>query len=80
MTAAMQPLTALQAGQTAVVAEINLPTDDRERLEELGLVVGTPVVLVRYALLNDPVEIRFRGYNLTLRRHEAEQVRVMPTA
>jgi ferrous iron transport protein A len=43
---------------------------------ELGLVVGTPVEVVRFAPLGDPLEIRVRGYNLTLRRHEAEQILV----
>ena len=41
---------------------------------ELGLVPGTPVELVRFAPMGDPVEIKVRGYNLTLRKHEAEQV------
>jgi Fe2+ transport system protein FeoA len=43
---------------------------------ELGLVVGTPVEVVRFAPLGDPLEIRVRGYNLTLRKHEAEQILV----
>jgi ferrous iron transport protein A len=41
---------------------------------EMGLLVGTPVELVRFAPLGDPVEIRVRGYNLTLRKHEADQI------
>jgi ferrous iron transport protein A len=78
MTALLQPLSSLQAGQKAVVAQINLPAEDRGRLLELGLVAGTPLELVRFALLDDPVEIRVRGYNLTLPRHEADQVVVQP--
>lgn len=76
MTDVLQPLTSLQAGQKAVVAEINLPLEARGRLQELGLVIGTPLELVRFALLDDPLEIKVRGYRLTLRRHEADQVRV----
>ena len=41
---------------------------------EMGLLVGTPVELVRFAPLGDPVEIKVRGYNLTLRKQEAEQI------
>ena len=79
MTAASaQPLSALHVGQKAVVVDIKLPPEDRGRLQELGLVAGTPLELVRFALLDDPMEIRVRGYNLTLRRHEAEQVYVAP--
>jgi ferrous iron transport protein A len=75
-----QPLVLLAAGQTGVIAEIALPADVRARLLELGLTPGTPVQIVRYAPLGDPVEIRLRGSNLSLRRHEAEQVIVRPQA
>jgi Fe2+ transport system protein FeoA len=40
----------------------------------MGLLPGTQVEVVRYAPLGDPVEIKVRGYNLSLRKHEAEQV------
>jgi len=43
---------------------------------EMGLLVGTAVELVRFAPLGDPVEIKVRGYNLTLRKQEAEQIYV----
>lgn len=41
---------------------------------EMGLLVGTRVELVRFAPMGDPVEIKVRGYNLTLRKSEAEQI------
>lgn len=71
-----QPLTSLTAGQNGVVAELQLPSEVRARLLELGLTAGTPVQLLRFAPLGDPVEIKVRGSNLSLRRHEAEQVLV----
>jgi ferrous iron transport protein A len=74
MPADAQPLTSLAHGAWATVAEIHLPPEHRPRLMEMGLVVGTPVELVRFAPLGDPVEIKVRGYNLTLRKHEAEQI------
>jgi ferrous iron transport protein A len=43
---------------------------------ELGLTIGTPVEVVRFAPLGDPVEIKVRGSKLSLRRHEAELVQV----
>ena len=76
MAPVLQPLTTVAAGTRAVVAEINLPPDHRPRLLEMGLLVGTTVELVRFAPLGDPVEIKVRGYNLTLRKHEAEQILV----
>ena len=74
MVEATQPLTSLSAGSAAVVAEIQLPPESRPRLMELGLIVGTPVELVRFAPMGDPVEIKVRGYNLTLRKHEADHI------
>jgi ferrous iron transport protein A len=76
---APQPLTSLPPGQPATVAQINVPPESRPRLMEMGLLVGTPVELIRFAPLGDPVEIRVRGYHLTLRKHEAEQILVRTT-
>jgi ferrous iron transport protein A len=78
MPADPQPLTSLSLGATATVAEIKVPAENKARLLEMGLLVGTPVELVRFAPLGDPVEIKVRGYHLTLRKHEAEQIWVRP--
>ena len=75
---ALQPLTSVAIGTIATVAEIKLPPQSRPRLMEMGLLVGTKIELVRFAPLGDPVEIKVRGYNLTLRRNEAEQIFVRP--
>jgi ferrous iron transport protein A len=80
MPAALKPLTSVAVGSSAVVAEIKLPPAQRPRLMEMGLLVGTRVELVRFAPLGDPVEIKVRGYNLTLRKHEAEQILVQPNS
>jgi len=78
MAVASQPLTALPVGAAATVAEIRVPPEHRGRLLEMGLLVGTPVELVRFAPLGDPVEIKVRGYHLTLRKHEADLIFVQP--
>ena len=73
-----QPLTSLTAGTSARIVALELPAADRPRLMEMGLLVGTSVELVRFAPLGDPVEIKVRGYHLSLRRHEAEHILVAP--
>ncbi len=80
MSAALQPLTSVALGHTATVAEIKVSPESRPRLMEMGLLVGTLVELVRFAPLGDPVEIKVRGYNLTLRKQEAEQILVRPNS
>ena len=80
MPVANQPLTALPVGTAATVAEIKVPPEHRSRLLEMGLLVGTAVELVRFAPLGDPVEIKVRGYHLTLRKHEADLILVQPSS
>ena len=80
MATAVLPLTSLSLGATGTVSEIKVTPASRVRLMEMGLLVGTPVELVRFAPLGDPVEIKVRGYHLSLRRHEAEQILVHPAS
>ena len=70
----IQSLTSLALGATATVKEIRVSVEKRARILEMGLLVGTTVQLVRFAPMGDPVEIKVRGYNLTLRKHEADQI------
>ncbi len=70
------PLSSLSLGGRGRVAEIRVSPDERGRLMEMGVLVGTPVELVRFAPLGDPLEIKVRGYHLTLRRAEAERILV----
>lgn len=79
MSASVQPLTSLPVGAAATVAEIKVPPEHRGRLLEMGLLIGTSIQLVRFAPMGDPVEIKVRGYHLTLRRHDAEQILVRLT-
>lgn len=78
MASPSQPLTTLNLGSAARVVEIKVSPESRPRLMEMGLLVGTTVELIRFAPLGDPLEIKVRGYHLTLRRQEAEQIWVVP--
>ena len=48
----------------------------RRRILDMGVVSGTPVEIERVAPLGDPIEIRVKGYNLTLRKEEAANIQV----
>lgn len=74
------PLSSLAPGSAAKVAEIKVASSSRPRLMEMGLLVGTSIELIRFAPMGDPVEIKVRGYHLTLRRHEADQILVTTSA
>ncbi len=69
-------LSELAVGASAVVRSFPKSGGAYVRLREMGLLTGTRVTLVRTAPLGDPLEIKFRGYHLTLRKSEAEHVEI----
>ncbi len=75
-TDAVESLSALPVGQKARVVSFDLPPEQRQRLLEMGLTVGVEFQLVRFAPLGDPLEIKVRGYMLSLRKNEAAGIRV----
>ena len=72
-------LSELPIGASAVVREFPKSGSAFQRLREMGLTAGTSLKLIRTAPFGDPLEIKIRGYNLTLRKSEAEHVLVEPT-
>lgn len=68
-------LNMLQPGEIGTVDKV-MSTDPKlkMRLLELGLLRGTSVEIIRYAPLGDPIEIKVRGYRLSIRKEEAESV------
>lgn len=72
----VRPLSELPAGTEAEIRGFSSSCKEVQRLREMGLLPGTKVTLVRWAPLGDPLEIKVRGYHLSLRKHEAEHVEV----
>ena len=68
----------LQSGDRARITEISGKSDALQRIQEMGLTVGTTFRVVKIAPLGDPVEIDVRGYRLCLRRAETEGIQVEP--
>lgn len=46
----------------------------RCRLLDMGLIPGTTVTVIKVAPMGDPIEIRLRGYELTLRKEDASMI------
>ncbi|WP_420124854.1 FeoA family protein [Longimicrobium sp.] len=72
----MRKLSELAAGDRGKVAKVAGDADAARRLMEMGLMRGTTVEVVRRAPLGDPLEVKVRGFMLTLRRAEAEHIEV----
>lgn len=69
-------LCCLPQGCMARVVRVGGP--NRCRLMELGFTSGTQIEVTRKAAFGGPLEIRLRSYRLSLRRDEAEEIRVTP--
>ena len=72
----MRILSELAPGERGKVMKVAGDADAARRLMEMGLMRGTTVEVVRRAPLGDPLEVRVRGFMLTLRRSEAEHIEV----
>ena len=72
----MRTLRDVEIGETVKVTKINGEGPLRRHLMDMGITKGCTIFVRKVAPLGDPVEITIRGYELSLRRTEAEQVEV----
>ena len=64
----------LKIGNSAVITDVGGEGSLRNRFLDMGLIPHTKVTLQKVAPMGDPVEIRVRGYELTLRREDAKLI------
>lgn len=69
-------LSELSVGQKGIIQKINFRGSLRQRLLAMGLVVGETIQVKKVAPLGDPVDFVIKGYDLSLRKSEAEEVLV----
>ena len=70
-------LSELKPGEKAKVQGISGKGLLKKRLLDMGVIAGTPVEVLKVAPLGDPIDIKVKGYQLTLRKAEASQVQVI---
>ena len=70
----MANLNNMPIGSKVKVKNISKDASVRKRLLEMGVVPGVEVEIIGKAPLGDPIEIIVRGYKLTLRKDEAENI------
>ena len=68
------PLSELPVGHSAIVTDIFSANETKRRLMDMGITKRTRVLLRKVAPLGDPLEISLRGYELTLRKSEAQMI------
>ena len=66
----------LKVNESGVVATLRGTGSIQQRLMEMGVSDGATVEVLRFAPLGDPMEIRVRGFHLSLRKSEAALVEI----
>ena len=73
-------LNELKTGSSGIITAVGGDGPLRCRLLDMGLIPHTLVTLQKVAPMGDPIEIRVRGYELTLRVEEAQKIEVKEAA
>ncbi len=68
----------LPVGQSGRITAVGGEGVLRCRLLDMGLIPNTRVTVQKIAPMGDPMEIRLRGYELTLRLDDAAQIEILP--
>ena len=68
----MKTLRDVAVGQTAIVAKIHGEGALKRRIMDMGITKGTEIYVRKVAPLGDPVEVTDRGYELSLRKEDAD--------
>lgn len=72
----MKSLKEVKCGETASVVKLHGEGAVRRRIMDMGITRGTEVFVRKVAPLGDPVEVNVRGYELSLRKADAEMIEV----
>jgi len=71
-------LNQLQIGKSAVIRSVGGEGALRQHFLDMGVIPGAEVTLIKFAPMGDPMELRIRGYELTLRVDDARKIGIEP--
>ncbi len=72
----MRTLKEVKVGQTATVVKLHGEGAVKRRIMDMGLTKGTEIYVRKVAPLGDPMELNVRGYELSVRKSDAEMIEV----
>ena len=72
----MKTLKDVKVGETAVVKRLHGEGPVKRRIMDMGITKGVEIKVVKIAPLGDPMELNVRGYELSIRKAEAESIEV----
>ncbi len=71
-------LNQLAVGKEAIITAVGGEGALRRRLLDMGLTPKTKVYVRRVAPLGDPIELKLRGYELSIRKEDAKNIEIQP--
>lgn len=72
----MKTLREVRSGETVTVVKLNGEGAVKRRIMDMGITKGCSVYIRKVAPLGDPVEVTVRGYELSVRKEDAQMVEV----
>ena len=72
----IKSLNNLKQGETGKITSFKGKGEVRKHLMEMGLVRGSDIKVERVAPLGDPIEVKIKGYSLSLRKEDAKQIEI----
>ena len=72
----MKTLKDVKVGQTTSVVKVHGAGPIRRRIMDMGITKGVEIYVRKVAPLGDPMELNLRGYELTLRKADADMIEV----
>lgn len=72
----MRTLREVKCGETARVVKVSGEGAVKRRIMDMGMVKGVEIFVHKVAPLGDPIEVTVRGYELSLRKADAERIEV----
>ena len=66
----------LKPGQSGIVLKIECDDMLRRRIVDMGITPGTHIIMKRIAPFGDPIQINVRGYDLSIRKSEAKNIKI----
>lgn len=72
----MLTLKDLKVGQKGSIRKIRISGALKQRFMDMGITRGVEVKVVKRAPLGDPIEIEIRGYNLSIRKDDAQNIEI----
>ncbi|NLC72896.1 MAG: ferrous iron transport protein A [Ruminococcaceae bacterium] len=73
----MKTLKEVKCGETAKIVKIHGTGAVKRRIMDMGITKGTEIYVRKVAPLGDPVELTVRGYELSIRKTDADMIEVL---